>query len=530
MELRAATLPNDIEALKAMVLAHAAMLVERESKLAALQDRLSSREQEIEHLKLLIAKLQRLQFGRKSEKLARQIEQLELRLEDLQADEGMAAAATESKTATEPRERKQHKPLPEHLAREERVHQPDVDDCPQCGSTLKPLGEDVSEQLEYVRAHFRVIRHRRPKQACSCCDCIVQAAAPSRPIERGLPGPGLLAHIATSKFLYHLPLYRQAAMFAREGVELDAGRMGHWMGSLTWLLTPLVDAVRRYTLSGAKVHGDDTPLPVLEPGKGSTKTGRLWVYVRDDRSSGSAEPPAVWLAYTPDRRGEHPQKHLADFAGVLQADAFAGYAELYRNGHIREAACMAHARRKIHDLHAVRPSAFTREALERFGALYKIEAQIRGKPPDERRRVRQEQAVPQLDDMKRWFESLLPTLSAKSDTTKALQYALNRWPALVYYCSDGQSEIDNLIAERALRGVAVGRRNYMFAGSDAGGERAAAMYSLIGTARLNGLDPEAYLHYVIERIADHPVSRIDELLPWNVAALLPASAKTTPIR
>ncbi|WP_346824828.1 IS66 family transposase [Ralstonia solanacearum] len=536
MEQHTAALPNDIEALKAMVLAHAVIVQERDAEvykhkaqLAALEKRLSSREQEIEHLKLLIAKLQRMQFGRKSEKLARQIEQLELRLEDLQTDEG-AAVAAEPKAASEPRAPKQRKPLPEHLEREERVHHPAEDDCPQCGGALKPLGEDVSEQLEYVRAHFRVIRHRRPKLACSCCDAIVQAAAPSRPIERGLPGPGLLAHIATSKFAFHLPLYRQATMFAREGVEIDPGMMGHWLGSLTWLLSPLVNAVRRYTLGGTKVHGDDTPLPVLEPGKGSTKTGRLWVYVRDDRPSGSTDAPAVWFAYTPDRRGEHPQQHLADFTGVLQADAFAGYAELYRGGTIREAACMAHARRKVHDLHAVRPSAITQEALERFGALYRIEAHIRGKPPDERLRVRQEHAAPLLDDMKRWFEAIVPTLSAKSDTTKAIRYALNRWPALVYYCSDGQAEIDNLIAERALRGVAIGRRNFMFAGSDSGGERAATMYSLIGSARLNGLDPEAYLHYVIERIADHPANRIDELLPWNVAEHLPATAKIAPIR
>uniref|UniRef100_UPI001588C6A7 IS66 family transposase n=1 Tax=Burkholderia sp. BCC1640 TaxID=2676294 RepID=UPI001588C6A7 len=277
-------------------------------------------------------------------------------------------------------------------------------------------------------------------------------------------------------------------------------------------------------------HADDTPLPVLAPGNGRTKTGRLWVYVRDDRPSASEAPAAVWFAYTPDRRGEHPQQHLADFAGVLQADAFAGYAELYRGGTIQEAACMAHARRKIHDLHAVRPNAITEEALHRIGALYKIEEQIRGKPPDERRSVRQTRAVPLLDDMKRWFEATLATLSAKSDTTKAIQYALNRWPALIYYCSDGRAEIDNLIAERALRGVALGRRNYLFAGADSGGERAAAMYSLIGTARLNGLDPEVYLAYVLERIADHPINRIDELLPWNVASSLPSTARVEPIR
>jgi transposase len=252
------------------------------------------------------------------------------------------------------------------------------------------LGEDVAEQLEYVRAHFRVIRHRRPKLACSCCDCIVQAAAPTRPVDRGIPGPALLAHIAVSKFGFHIPLHRQAVMYARDGVEIDPGTMGYWMGSVSQLLKPLVDAVRRYALAGSKVHGDDTPLPVLAPGNGRTKTGRLWVYVRDDRNSASIEAPAVWFAYTADRRGEHPQQHLANFTGVLQADAFAGYTELYRGERIVEAACMAHARRKIHDLHAVRPNAVTEDALRRIGALCKIEEQIRGKPPDERRRVRQE--------------------------------------------------------------------------------------------------------------------------------------------
>jgi len=529
MDLHTTTLPNDIDALKAMVLAHAATAQENQALVANLQEQLTSRASEIESLKLLIAKLRRMHFGRKSEKLNSQIEQLELRLEDLQADEG-AMAAAEPKTARQPREKSSRKPLPAHLEREEIIHHPAEESCPNCARTLKPLGEDVSEQLEFVRAHFRVIRHRRPKLACSCCDRIVQAVAPSRPIDRGMPGPGLLAHIAISKFAYHIPFYRQSVMYARDGVEIGADMMGHWLGRLSWLLTPLVDAIRRYTLGCSKVHADDTPLPVLAPGNGRTKTGRLWVYVRDDRPSGSTEAPAVWFAYTPDRRGEHPQKHLANFAGVLQADAFAGYAALYRGDRIQEAACWAHARRKIHDLHALRPNAVTEEALRRIGKLYAIEESIRGKPPDRRRSVRQAQAVPLLDAMKQWFETTLRTLSSKSDTSGAIQYALNRWPALVYYCSDGQAEIDNLPAERALRGVAIGRRNYLFAGADSGGERAAAMYSLIGSARLNGIDPEAYLHYVIGRIADHSISRIDELLPWNVAPLLPDSAKIDPLR
>ncbi|EEF26454.1 conserved hypothetical protein [Ricinus communis] len=334
MDHIATSLPDDISALKAMVLA-------RDEHVATLQERLASRESEIEHLKLMLAKLRRMQFGRKSEKLAHQIEQLELRLEDLEADEG-AAAAAEPKKARQPRQNTGRKSLPDHLEREERVHQPAEESCPDCGGTLKLLGEDVSEQLEYVRAHFRVIRHRRPKLACSCCDCIVQAAAPSRPIERGLPGPALLAHIATSKFAYHIPLYRQSVMYARDGVEIEPGIMGYWLGALSWLFTPLLEAARRYVLGGGKLHVDDTKLPVLAPGNGKTKTGYLWVYARDDRASGSGEPPAVWFAFSPDRGGEHPQRHLAHFTGLLQADGFAGFAELYRKGRITEIACWAH--------------------------------------------------------------------------------------------------------------------------------------------------------------------------------------------
>nr|WP_081071935.1 IS66 family transposase [Burkholderia cepacia] len=425
-------LPDDIDALKAMV--------------ANLREQLSLRAIKIEHLKLTIAKLRRMQFGRKSERVEREIEQLELRLEDLQADEGVAGVA-QSKPVRKRAEATGRKPLPEHLEREEREYRPEHEACPDCGGALKAFGEDVSEQLEFVRSHFRVIRHRRPKLACACCDCIVQAAAPSRPIDCGLPGPALLAHIAISTFADHVPLYRQSMIYAREGVELDQGTMACWMGSISALLSPLVDALRRYVLSGVKVHGDDPPLPVLAPGNGQSKTGRLWVYVRDDRPAGSTESPAVWFAYTPDRRGEHPQRHLADFRGVLQADAFAGYAEFYKSGRIQEAACMAHARRKLHDRHVVRKSPITTEALERIGALYQIEAQIRGKPPDERRRIRQTHAVPLLDSVKQWFDATLLTLSGKSDTSKAIQYALNRWAALVYYCSDGRVEIDNLPAE-----------------------------------------------------------------------------------
>jgi transposase len=514
-----ADLPDDIDTLRAMIAERDAALAAKDVAVSELREQLSTRTAEIEHLKLLIAKLQRMQFGRKSEKLDRQIEQLELRLEDLQADEGVSASQAQ-RQGRPFRTPPQRKPLPAHLPREEQRHLPDHDACPSCGGSLKPLGEDVSEQLEYVPARFKVIRHVRPKLACSCCDCIVQAAAPSRPIARGLPGPGLLAHVLVSKFADHLPLYRQSVIYARDGVELSRALLADWVGACGDLFSPLVGAIGRHVKAADKLHADDTPLPVLAPGLGRTKTARLWTYVRDDRPAGSTEPPAVWFAYTPDRKGVHPQQHLKNFTGILQADAYAGFGALYESGAVMEAACWAHARRKFYDLHAARPSAVTQEALERIGALYAIEADIRGKPPDERWLVRQARARPLLDTFETWLRTTMETLSRKSDTTAAILYALNRWDAFTRYVGDGRIEIDNSAAERALRGVALGRRNYLFAGADSGGERAAAMYTLIGTAKLNGVEPQAYLRHVLDRIAEHPINRIDELLPWNVAGQL----------
>jgi len=510
--LNAADLPNDINALKALLLA-------RDERILGLEAQLNTRAAEIEHLKLMIAKLRRMQFGRKSEKLDQQIEQLELQLEDLQADE--AEAEREMPEADRaPRKKSVRRPLPEHLPRDEKIYTPGAEACPSCGGGLRHLGEDVAEQLEYVPASFRVIRHVRPKLACCCCDAIVQAPAPSRPIERGIAGPGLLAHVLVAKFADHLPLYRQAVIYARDGVDLDRALLASWVGAASALLRPLVDAIRRHVLAGAKLHADDTPIPVLAPGNGKTKTARLWTYVRDDRPSGDTTPPAVWFAYTPDRKGIHPQIHLANYQGVLQADAYAGFNALYENGTIQEAACWAHARRKFYDLHAARPSALTTEALHRIGELYSIEARLRGKPPHERQQARQAESKPLIDDMEHWLRSMLEKLSRKSDTSAAIMYALNLWPALSRYCDDGQIEIDNSAAERALRGVAIGRRNYLFAGADTGGERAAAIYSLIGTAKLNGVDPEAWLRYVLAHIADHPVNRVDEFLPWHCAGQL----------
>ena len=507
------------EALRALILAQHQELVSKDEQLL-------SREREIEHLKLLLSKLHRMQFGRKSEKLARQIEQLELRLEELQSNDSEKEPAPSEPASLLPSwgattAKAARRALPDHLPRQTRRHDPKETVCPQCQGELRKLGEDVSEMLEYVPASFVVIRHVRTKLSCTKCDCIVQAEAPSRPIERGAAGPGLLAHVLVSKYCDHQPLYRQSEIYARQGVELERSTLADWVGASSRLVEPLVEALRDYVMGAGKLHADDTPVPVLAPGNGRTKTGRLWTYVRDDRPAGDSAAPAVWFAYSPDRKGEHPERHLRKFHGTLQADAYAGFNQLYTDGRIEPAACWAHVRRHFYDLEQAHASPIAREALQRIGSLYTVEEQIRGKPPEERRTVRQAQSKPLLDSLRQWLETSLSKLSRKSDTTAAIRYALSRWDALARYIEDGHIEIDNNAAERSLRGVALGRKNYLFAGSDAGGERAAAIYSLIGSAKLNGLDPEAYLREVMTRIAEHPINRIEELLPWNLAANVP---------
>ena len=485
-------------------------------------EQLAGRQAEIERLQLLIAKLRRMQFGRRSEKLQGQIEQLELQLDELataRAEQPAASPTPEATAPAAPGRKPARRPLPGHLPRQKQTILPKETACPDCGGELKALGEDVSEILEYVPAHFQVIQQVRPKLACTHCDKIVQAEAPSRPIARGLAGPGLLAHVLVSKYCDHLPLYRQEEIYARVGVELERTTLADWVGGASQLLAPLVEALRRHVMGAAKLHADDTPVPVLAPGLGKTKTGRLWTYVRDDRPTGDATPPAVWFAYSPDRKGEHPQGHLRLFAGTLQADGYAGFDKVYETGRIREAACWAHVRRKFYDLQVAHKSPIAQEALERIAALYAIEKEIRGRPPDERREIRQTRARPLLESLHEWLEGCLTKLSQKSDTTAAVKYALGRWEALTRYAEDGSLEIDNNAAERALRAVALGRKNYLFAGSDKGGERAAVLYSLIGTAKLNGLDPESYLREVLSRLPDHPINRVEELLPWKVAAL-----------
>ncbi|MBE8589988.1 IS66 family transposase [Pseudomonas sp. MAFF 301449] len=483
-------LPNDLHALKALV---------------------SAQRAEIERLKMMNAKLRRTQFGRSSEQLDAMIDQLQLSLEELEVSQAEVTSVTEPA----PRTVSRRKPLPEHLPREIHVHQPDPQ-CSGCGGMLRQLGEDVSEVLEYVPARFKVVRHVRPKLVCRCCEHIAQVPAPSRPIARGLAGPGLLVHVLVSKFVDHLPLYRQSEIYAREGVDLERSTLADWVGQSSQLLRPLVNALKAHVMSGHKVHADDTPIGALAPGTGKTKTARLWTYVRDDRPAGYTIPAAVWFAYSPDRKGLHPRAHLKDFSGILQADGYAGFAQLYSSGSVQEAACWAHARRKFYDVYKDQSSPLAAEVLQRIAVLYAIEREVRGQPPDQRKAARQSRASPLLEQLHAWLNQTLAQVSKKSTVGNAITYALNRWQAQVRYCDDGRIEIDNNAAERALRAVALGRKNYLFVGSDAGGERAAAIYSLVGSARLNHLNPQSYLTYVLERIAEHPVNRIDELLPWNV--------------
>ena len=344
-------------------------------------DELRSRRARIEHLKLMVEKLRHALFGKKSEKIVIQLEQMELQLEEEETTQAEAEAAVERVSpAQEPKPRTERKPLPRHLRREVVTHAPNGHCCPDCGGQLRQFGEDVSEQLEYIPESFKVIRHVRPKFCCTGCDRVVEAAAPSRPIERGLAGPSLLAHVIVSKYADHLPLYRQSEIYARQGVEISRSTLAGWVGAASDLLSPLVDVIQKHVLAGRKLHADDTPIPVLSPGSGKTKTGRLWTYVRDDRPAAEQTAPAVWFTYSEDRKGEHPRQHLKTFKGALQADAYAGFHHLYGDD-IYEAACWAHARRKFHEIHVIHASPITTEALARIGASMPSRRRSAESPP-----------------------------------------------------------------------------------------------------------------------------------------------------
>jgi transposase len=470
----------------------------------------------IEKLKHQLAGMRQHRFGSRSEVL----DQLALTLED----EEIAAAAQEpapddantDQAATPPKGKPKRKPLPGHLPRNETTLSPG-DACGECGGALKTLGDDVTEELEYVPGRFVVNRIVRPRMACTCCERFHQAALPSRPIERGRPGPGLLAHILVNKYADHSPLYRQSQIFQREGIDLDRSTLADWVGKSAALLEPLADAVARHVLKGQALFADDTPVNLLAPGSGKTRTARLWAYVRDERPWAGEAHPAAWYQFSSDRKGARPNTHLTNYTGWMHADGYAGFNELYRRGDVQEVACMAHIRRKFVDIHKAQGSAIAQEAIKRISQLYGVEKKVRGQPPDERVKARQRESKPVFDDLQTWLHAQLTRLSGKSPLAGAIRYALTRMKKLRPWLDHGFLELDNNTAERSMRCVALGRKNYLFMGSEGGGKSAAIAYTLIETAKLNGVDPQAWLTDTLARIADHKITRIDELLPWRYA-------------
>ena len=484
MNLASQPLPTDPDALRAFA---ASLQAEMIREIAARDAEIYAKTLYIEKIKAQLAALRRARFGRSSEKLNLEIEQLELLLGDLEEGDAestarrtkvLPAPVGDDRAAAQPKGRK---PLPDHLPRETVTHEVTCS-CPNCGGTVfSKIGEDEREVLEYVPSHFKVIIHVRPKLSCRGCETILQAPMPSLPIERGRPGPGLIAHVLVAKYCDHLPLYRQSEIYARDGIDLDRSTLADWVGNASFLLSPLAEAIARHARDGTSLHADDTPVPVLEPGRGKTRTGRLWVLVRDERPWGSSIPPAAFYRYAPDRKTEQAEALLQGCHGFLHADAYAGFKSLYKpdpafgTAPLVEVACWAHARRHIFEAHAKTKSPLAQEALERIAALFAIEKDILGCSPNERRAVRQNRSLPLLADLKDFLEQALGKISGKSTLAEAIRYALSRWASLIRYTGNGHLEMTNNAAERAIRPLALGRKNWLFAGSDTGGCRATIM-------------------------------------------------------
>jgi transposase len=529
------SLPNDVETLKRLVQARDAELAQARAEVASARAEASSAEALVVHLRLTIEKLKRDLFGTRNERKARLIDQMELQLEELEAaateDEVAAekAAAASSETTQVrafTRRKPARKPFPAHLQRE-RVVVPGPIECACCGSRrLAKLGEDVTERLEVEPRQWKVVQTVREKFTCRDCERISQAPAPFAVLPRGLAGPSLLAMILFEKYGQHQPLNRQSERYGREGIDLSVSTLADQVGGCAVLLRPLYELIRAHVFAGERVHGDETPVPVLA--KHETRKGRLWTYVRDDKPFAGPAPPAAVFFYSRDRTAQHPEQHLRDYAGILQADAYAGFNRLYETarkpGPITEASCWAHGRRKFFELadvtaklggklRVIAPLAF--EAVKRIDAIFDIEREIIGRSIDERLAVRRALVAPVVSDLEAWMRTGYAKLSRHSDVAKAMNYMLTRWDTFTRFLNDGRICLTNNAAERALRGIALGRKSWLFAGSDRGGERAAVMYTLIQTARLNDVDPQAWLADVLARINDHNIQKLDALLPWN---------------
>jgi len=489
---------------------------------------LAAERAENERLRQIIKELQRHRFGRRAESLP--VDQLLLGLEEAEQAEAEGCAGEEAadpaKRADRVRKRRANRgSLPAHLPRVERIL--DVRDriCPCCRGGLHAIGEDVAERLDVVPAQFRVIVTRRPKYACRACEeVVVQAPAPARLVEGGIPTEATVAHVLVSKYADHLPLYRQAQIYARQGVSLDRSTLADWVGKAAFLLRPVHERLFDRLKTSDKLFADETTAPVLDPGRGRTKTGQFFAYARDERPWGGADPPGVAYLYAPDRRAEQPIRHLRGFVGVLQVDGYAGYKVLAeRNGAVSLAFCWSHARRRFYELAETGPAPIAKEALARIAELYRIEGEIHGRSAEERRAVRQARSRPIVEALAPWLRAKLAIVSQKSKLAEAIRYALSRWTGLSRFLDDGRVEIDSNVVERAIKPIALNRKNALFAGSDAGAEHWATIASLVETCKLNDVDPLCYLADVIARIVDgHPQSQLDDLLPWAYA--------TTPLK